>query len=194
MSSPLDRLDLPLSTERLVLRRAVREDAAATFGWRGDPDVAQWLPSCPPTLADWEERFCSEESLDVTLLICLPDGTSIGDLMLRVRDAWAQREAGDAGVQAEAIIGYSMHPSYSGRGLATEAVTALLELCFIGLGLHRVVAEAFALNEPSWRLMERLGMRREGHAVKDSLHRSLGWLDNLTYAILREEWGRTRLS
>ncbi|RYE80339.1 MAG: N-acetyltransferase [Myxococcales bacterium] len=190
MSSPLDRLDLPLTTERLLIRRATPEDAAVTFTWRGDPDVTVWLPSCPPTLADWQERFCSEESLDVTLLFGLPDGPIIGDLMLLVRDAWAQKEAGDAGVQAEALIGYSMHPSYAGQGYATEAVTALMELCFRGLGVHRVVAECFAENEPSWRLMERLGMRREGHAVKDSLHRTLGWMDNLTYAVLREEWAR----
>lgn len=188
MSSPLDRLGLPFSTERLAIRRALAADAAATFTWRGDPEVAQWLPSCPPTLEDWQERFCSEESLDKTLLFCLPDGTPIGDLMLDVRDAWAQREAGDAGVQAEAVIGYSMHPSYAGQGFATEAVTALLDRAFRRLDLHRVIAEAFELNKPSWRLMERLGMRREGHAVKDSLHRDLGWQDNLTYALLREEW------
>ena len=51
-----------------------------------------------------------------------------------------------------------------------------------------MTANCFAANEPSWRLMERLGMRREAHAVRDSLHRSGEWMDGLTYALLAEEW------
>ena len=43
-------------------------------------------------------------------------------------------------------------------------------------------------NVASTRIMEKLGMRREEYAVRDSLHRSLGWLDGVTYAILVDEW------
>ena len=46
----------------------------------------------------------------------------------------------------------------------------------------------FAANEPSWRLMERVGMRREAHNVKDSLHRDHGWQDGYVYALLADEW------
>lgn len=64
----------------------------------------------------------------------------------------------------------------------------MIRICFEDLGLRRVAAECFAANEPSWRLMERLGMRREIHAVKESLHRAHGWVDGLGYALLAEEW------
>jgi RimJ/RimL family protein N-acetyltransferase len=40
--------------------------------------------------------------------------------------------------------------------------------------------------------MERVGMRREVHAIRESLHRSGQWLDTLGYAILDEEWSQTR--
>jgi RimJ/RimL family protein N-acetyltransferase len=50
------------------------------------------------------------------------------------------------------------------------------------------VANCFADNEASWRLMERLGMRRELYAVRESLHRSGEWLDAMGYALLAEEW------
>jgi RimJ/RimL family protein N-acetyltransferase len=40
--------------------------------------------------------------------------------------------------------------------------------------------------------MERLGMRRELHSVKESLHRTKGWLDGLSYALLAEEWNSAR--
>jgi RimJ/RimL family protein N-acetyltransferase len=51
-----------------------------------------------------------------------------------------------------------------------------------------VHADCFFDNEPSWRLMERLGMRRELHSVQESLHRTKGWLDGLSYALLAGEW------
>jgi RimJ/RimL family protein N-acetyltransferase len=54
--------------------------------------------------------------------------------------------------------------------------------------VRRVTANSFLDNEASWRLMERVGMRREVHAIRESLHRSGRWLDTVGYAILDEEW------
>jgi RimJ/RimL family protein N-acetyltransferase len=51
-----------------------------------------------------------------------------------------------------------------------------------------VTANCFLDNGTSWRLMERVGMRRELHAVRESLHRSGRWLDTVGYAMLEEEW------
>jgi len=56
------------------------------------------------------------------------------------------------------------------------------------LGLRRVTASCFAANEATWRMMERVGMRREVHTVRDSLHRSGAWLDGFGYALLADEW------
>ena len=64
----------------------------------------------------------------------------------------------------------------------------LLRVCFDELGLRRVTADCFAANEASWRLMERVGMRREVHTLRESLHRSGEWLDGLGYALLADEW------
>jgi RimJ/RimL family protein N-acetyltransferase len=85
-----------------------------------------------------------------------------------------------------------LDPAFTGHGHATEAVRALLDVCFEQLGVRRVVADCFLDNETSWRLMERLGMRREVHAVAESLHRSGRWLDTVAYAILADEWQRLR--
>jgi len=59
---------------------------------------------------------------------------------------------------------------------------------FVELGLRRVYAQCFADNAASWRIMEKLGMRREEYAVRDSLHRSGQWMDGMRYAILSDEW------
>jgi RimJ/RimL family protein N-acetyltransferase len=48
-------------------------------------------------------------------------------------------------------------------------------------------------NEASLSLMERVGMRRELHAVRESLHRSGQWLDTVGYAIFKDEWGAQRV-
>ena len=76
-------------------------------------------------------------------------------------------------------------PAHAGRGHATAIARALLDIAFTDLGLRRVTAECFADNVASWRVMEKLGMRREQHGVRDSWHAELGWVDGCTYAILR---------
>ena len=119
-----------------------------------------------------------------TTLIVERDGEVIGDLMLKIEDVWAQTEVAvrARGVQAE--LGWVLDPAHTGRAYETEAVRELLRLCFDELDLRRVVAKCFSDNEASWRLMERLGMRRELHAVRESLHRSGEWLDVYGYAML----------
>ncbi|VXC44351.1 GCN5 family acetyltransferase (fragment) [Aeromicrobium sp. 9AM] len=116
------------------------------------------------------------------------EGRLIGDLMVKVQDAYAQREVAEGAKGTEAEIGWVVDPAHHGQGFATEAIEALFRICFDGLGLRRVIAICFTANEPSWRLMERLGMRREAHHVKDSLHREHGWQDGYVYALLAEEW------
>lgn len=180
------RIGWPVRTARLTLRPAVPADAAAAWEWRGLPEVSRWLGSAP-TRADHLAGYAHPRRLASTLIV-ERDGVPIGDLMLKVMDAWAQAEVIERarGVQAE--LGWALHPARQGHGYATEAVRAAIDLCFGPLQLHRVEASCFAANEPSWRLMERLGMRREQYTLADSLHRDLGWLNGMTYALLATEW------
>lgn len=184
---PLTEVDWPIATDRLTLRRATPDDARTTWPIRSLPAVYEWITTAPETFEQYTAYFCAPDRLAMTLII-ERSGQVIGDLMLRVDDAWSQREARPAarGVQAE--LGWVLHPDHRGQGYATEAVRAAVEVCFGSLGLRRVVAGCFADNTASWQLMERIGLRRESHAIRDGLHRSGRWLDGLTYALLREEW------
>ena len=145
------------------------------------------MTGCPSSLEEYRSHFEDRERLAKTLIIEL-DGEVIGDLMLAIEDAWSQTEVKELarGVQAE--LGWCLSPEYEGRGYATEAVNELMRICFEDLGLRRVKADCFADNEASWRLMERVHMRRELHTVRESLHRSGRWLDGLGYALLADEW------
>ena len=184
MTSSLDLVDWPVRTERLVLRPLADGDMPAIFAYRSQPQVAEWIGGTATDLDNLTERFGEGE----TAVIVEHDGRLIGDLMVKLQDAYAQREVAEAAAASEAEIGWTFDPAHHGRGFATEAIGALFRICFEDIGLRRVVAMCFTGNEPSWRLMERLGMRREAHHVKDSLHRDLGWQDGYVYALLAEEW------
>jgi len=181
----------PVRTDRLSIRLATVDDVDATWTFRRLESVCEWMTAWPQDREAYADRFSDPDRLGKTLVI-EQDGRVIGDLMVAVEDAWSQAEVAEqaAGVQAE--IGWCLDPSYSGQGLGTEAVAALFEVCFDGLGLRRVLANCFAGNVASWRLMERLGMRREMHTVRESLHRSGEWLDGMSYALLADEWRARR--
>ena len=186
MAPHLDAIDWPLRTERLTIRPATRDDTQATWAYRRLEEVGRWITRAPTDFVEYDAAMIPDY-LDRTLVF-ERDGEVIGDLMLHIEDAWGQTEVAEQTVGVQAEIGWVLHPDHGGRGYATEAVRALIRLCFTDLGLRRVTANCFAAHEPSWRLMERVGMRREVYAVRDSLHRTEGWLDGVGYALLADEW------
>jgi len=187
MPAPLDAVAWPVRTARLSLRPATAADLGATWRYRRLEAVSRWLIRAPLTAEDYRVQFERPDSLAKTLVVELR-GEVIGDLMVTVEDGWAQAEILDQAEQVQAELGWVLDPDREGHGYATEAVRELIRLCFEDLGLRRVTANCFADNEASWRLMERVGMRREIHTVRDSLHRSGRWLDGLGYALLADEW------
>lgn len=184
-------MTLPCRTERLTLRCASAADADATFAYRRLESVGEWLTEIPTDLESYRITFAEPTRLAATVVVEL-DGTIIGDCMLRVDDALAQKEVADWARGSQAWLGWVLDPAYTGHGYATEAVRELLRMCFEDLGVRRVVATCFARNDASWRLMQRVGMRRETYAVRESLHRSGEWLDTVSYAVLADEWSWSR--
>ena len=183
----------PVRTARLTIRPMLAEDVEPMWQYRRIPSMYEWLGHDFSSLERFTEKMSTPGSLTRTLVLEL-DGRIVGDLYLGISDAWAQSDVAEEAKGVQAEIGWAVDPAYAGRGLATEAAAELLRICFEDLGLRRVKALCFADNEPSWRLMERLGMRREEYAVQDSLHRTKGWLDGMTYALLADEWRERQLS
>ncbi|MGH3353400.1 MAG: GNAT family N-acetyltransferase [Nocardioides sp.] len=188
---PLEKAEWPLHTERLVIRRFEPVHVEPTWAFRSLPEVTEWVTTEFPDIDAYRRVFELPDVAESGLVI-ERDGTVVGDLMLRVTDPWSQTEVRDQAIGTQAELGWTIDPVHQGKGYATEAVRAVMDVCFGPLGLRRVIAECFADNVASWRLMERLGMRREAHTVKESLHRTRGWLDGLSYAILADEWAARR--
>lgn len=187
MASNLSAVAWPTRTERLSIRAATADDLDPTWRFRRLPEVCEWVTWLSADRDDYARQFLDPPRLASTLII-ERDREVVGDLMLRVEDAWAQGEVAERAVGVQAELGWTLDPAHGGHGYATEAVRELLRICFAELGLRRVTALCFADNAASWRLMERVGMRREAHNVADSLHRSGAWLDGYAYALLAEEW------
>lgn len=187
MTALADDVVWPFRTDRLELRPAAPGDADATWAFRRLESVSRWLTTQPRSFEEHRSQFEEPASLEKTVII-ERRGEVIGDLMIDVGDAWAQTEVVVDAQTVQADLGWVLHPDHVGRGFGTESVRAVLKICFEELGLRRVTADCFSANEASWRLMERVGMRREAHAVRESLHRSGEWLDVFGYALLADEW------
>ena len=186
-----DRLTWPRRTERLSIRPCEPADLRSVFETRSQPEIAQWMPSHPTSYEDFVLRQGRSGAMDRCLVLELA-GQVVGDLYLHVDDAWAQAEVAEPAKDAQAEIGWCLSPAHQGRGYATEAVTELARICVEDLGVRRLTAVAFADNTPSVRVMEKLGMQREALHRRESLHRDLGWVDSVVYALLAEDWRTER--
>jgi RimJ/RimL family protein N-acetyltransferase len=182
-----ERLTWPRRTERLTIRPAEPADLAAVFEYRSREDVGQWMPDRPASYDAWLLQLGKSGVLERTLVVEL-DGTVIGDLYLHLENGWAQRDVREAAQDSQAEVGWAFSPDHQGRGYATEAVTELVRICFEELGVRRLTAVAFADNAPSLRVMEKVGMQREAWHRSESLHRDLGWVDSVVYALLADDW------
>lgn len=176
----------PIETERLRLRPFTRGDVDAVFAYRQREDVAQYLFDGPMSHESVTEVVqlrvgqyeLNNEGDKVFLAAELKQSQQvIGEVSLILRDAPSR--------QAE--IGYIFHPEFHRQGYATESARMLLQMGFEGAGMHRIYARCAAANHASWRVMERLGMRREAH-FREHLFVKGAWDEEFVYAMLEGEW------
>lgn len=178
--------ELPIRTERLLLRLYTDDDLDDLYAIQSRADVARYLYWGPRDREQIRGSLAMKiasnrlraEGDDLTLAVVLPEtGTVIGDVLL----VWV------SGEHRQGEIGYIFHPDHCGHGYATEAARVMLRVGFECLGLHRVIGRLDGRNTASARVLERLGMRREAHLVENELVKG-EWTDELVYAILEDEW------
>jgi ribosomal-protein-alanine N-acetyltransferase len=91
----------------------------------------------------------------------------------------------------EGELWYLVAPEQWGRGVATAAARQLLDVAFGELNLHRVWATCLPENPASSRVLEKIGMRREGFLLRN-LKSQGAWRSSFLYAILTDEWRENR--
>ena len=173
--------DWPLRTERLVLRPFELDDADAFVDAWASEEWTSLLLSRPMNRAEVHamvrRRTEPGDGQFFGLAVVTHDGTVVGDSMLHLQGTGL----------SEAEIGWTILPEHAGRGYATEAARAVLEMAFDHFGLRRVVANLDARNDRSAALCERLGMRREVDRRGDFWSKGV-WTSSYEYALLAEEW------
>lgn len=177
-----------LETERLILRRFADSDLEPFLAYRNDPEVARYQ--------SWESCTEREATAMIEELKSLQPGTPGEWFQFAVESKETVLLVGDCALKVDedgrqAEVGFTLSREHQGKGYAAEAVSCLLDYAFGDLGLHRVVAITDQENEPSFALLERLGMRQEGQFVQNAWFKGR-WSSEYLYAVLRDEWLRPR--
>lgn len=177
-----------IQTDRLILRRAVLEDAEPMFrNWATDPEVTKYLTWPPHESVDVTrsllERWTAEYENDDYyhwMIVLKEIGQPIGSLLVTT-----------AGRAQSAHIGYCIGQNWWRKGIMTEAVQAVVRFLFEEVGYHRIEAMHDPNNPNSGRVMRKCGMKYEG-TTHASDRNNQGICDADHYAILRRDRGSPR--
>ena len=174
-----------ITTPRLLIRPFQEKDYPDLHAYLSDPAVYRFEPGAPVSLEEAREMAIQREHDNHYWAVVLQStNTLVGHLY------FAQTGPLEFSTWE---LGYIFNPAYQNQGYATEAAAALLRHGFAHWGIHRVTAHCNPENTASWRVMEKIGLRREGFFRKniffqrDENNNPL-WLDTFEYAGLREEF------
>jgi len=187
-----------LESQRLLLRQLTVADASefsmlryANFAWLKPWDPT--TPEGPPPMLTFkqmirEKNAAAREGTGYSWVLTLPQLHSgkppiIGQVSVSGVQWGAARTAS---------IGYWIDSSHAGFGLMPEACALVVDYCFGVLGLHRLEINIRPENEPSLKVVHKLGFRDEG-LRRAYLHIDGQWRDHRTFALNREELNTTML-
>lgn len=171
-----------VETQRLIMRRFSADDWCDLHEYLSQAEVVRYEPYEIFTEEQSRSEAVRRSANDSFWAVCLKDsGKLIGNIYLDKQEfeTWE--------------LGYVFNVKFHGKGYAAESAAALIGDLFENRGARRITAKCNPLNTSSWKLLERLGFRREGHLISDKYFKKdkTGqplWTDTYEYAILRTEW------
>jgi RimJ/RimL family protein N-acetyltransferase len=169
-----------LATDRLRLRPLRVEDADALHTTLADAELMTWWSSAPhssveETRAYFASRIDRDPAWRCWAITLADDDAAIG---------WVA--AGEKRQGGVTEIGYLLARAHWGRGIAREAVSAVIDRLFAE-GQRRVFADTDPDNAPSLALLERLGFRREG-LLRGEWETHIGVRDSVILGLMKDEW------
>lgn len=175
---------MQIITQRLLLREFRASDLDDLFAMTQREDFRRYEGE-PMSRVETEEKLRLKISdaqaaprvryyLAVTLP---PSDLVIGQISARVTQPYIR----------EWEVGWSIHPDYWGKGFATEGARAILDLVFKQMNGHRAIAFCHPQNIASMRVIEKIGMQREGR-TRQTVRIAGAWHDELLYSILENEY------
>jgi RimJ/RimL family protein N-acetyltransferase len=173
-----------ISTSRLLIRPFQQQDDISLFEYLSNPIIYRFEPGEPISLERAKElAFERTQGTDFWAVILKSTQKMVGHLYFKQTEP-------DEFLTWE--LGYIFNPVFHNKGYATEAAEALIQYGFNHFGIHRVIAHCNPENVASWKVLEKIGMRREGHFRKNLFFRrgmdgSPLWVDSFEYAMLKED-------
>ena len=175
-----------LKAQRILLRPLSTVDLVAFVAYRSDPEVARYQ--------SWTTPYTSDQAAALLKgMNQVPAGTPGIWFQLAIERFDQPGIIGDCAFQIlsddslQAHIGFTLSRQFQKQGYGAEAVRCLLGYLFGELQLHRVTAICDAENLASARLLESVGMRREGHYLSNIWFKG-AWGSEFSYALLEKEW------
>jgi len=167
------------------MRPIQMEDADSIFEYRSDGGVNQYQGWIPKSIHEVHDFITNNVSHEMNRL-----GTWVQFVVIQ-KDS--NKLIGDIGVHFltsdsfQVEIGCTINKDFHNKGYATEALKGTISYVFDHLGKRRVIASIDPRNLPSIKLFERLGFRKEAY-FRESILINGEWVDDLVYAILKDEW------
>jgi [ribosomal protein S5]-alanine N-acetyltransferase len=176
---------MQLNTTRLLLREFADHDFAALRAIDADPVIQRYRGGQTITaeqtraFIELTKRFAEEQPQTryPFVVVLQSENAVIGACGLSITN-YALREA---------ELWYVLNRQYWRHGYMTEAAQALITFGFQQLQLHRIWAMCHPENIGSWRVLEKLGMTREGR-LRQHYWEQEQWRDSFMYALLDHEW------
>lgn len=193
-----------LTTPRLILRPMLLEDAEVVEAHAGQREVARTTATIPHPYPEgsarpWIESHGRDFAQARGLVLAITLRETQGVLRQAKEESQECMEASPAGpligcvglannlLHKRADLGYWMGLPWWGQGYVTEAALALIDFGFQKWDLERIQSHHLGNNPASGRVMEKIGMTREG-ILRRSFLKWGRFQDTIHYAILREDW------
>ncbi|WP_261817553.1 GNAT family N-acetyltransferase [Vibrio gallicus] len=183
MSNPT-HLSVPiLTTTRFVVRPFQEKDLAAFARYRANDEVTKYQSWSDYSIDDAMSlfkrmdysRFGENDSWWQLAIASQNEDDLVGDIAVHFVD------------EDQIEIGFTVAPDYQRQQVAFEAVSRFVEYVFTDLKRHRITATTDTLNQASYKLLEKLGFRREAHFVQNIFFKG-SWGDEYQYGLLRSEF------
>ncbi len=173
-----------IETERLVLRPMEVGDAPAIFTYQSDPEIFRYMSPEPPASVDVVSEgigkwlaLPAEKRRPCWMMVLKGSDRIVGTVSFNQLDP--ENAAGQ--------LGYEVAREFWGKGLATEAVRAVIDYGFNAMKLNRISAYCWEENRASRRVMEKAGMQYEG-TLWEVKYAKGAFQDMRIYALLLSQW------
>ena len=176
-----------IENDRLILRRFTMEDAADAYGnWLSDPDVAMYM--------QWDAHTDLEQTREYIAQFYIQHYKNPDFYRWVIARKEDNRVVGSVGfhINSEfdsvADVSYALSKKLWNKGIMSEALTVVVSYAFLEVGVNRLEAFHVVSNPGSGRVLQKAGMKKEGHARQKYRDKQKGFMDCDLYAILRDDF------